>query len=284
MALGETLKQISKIAETYHIDKPYIVGGLPRDIYLKREIKTTDVDLTTNSQDVLRLGVLIADELNVTFELSDDGHLTVFADGFDLDFSSNFISHAVESYLDNDKKNLAEAYSRDFTINTLHQDLVTRKIIDPTGQGFKDIENKIIKTPVPAEITLRDDPRRIYRAINLAARYGYDIDNDIVNFTVNNPELFSSEKVKDKYITVKIAKALKENEELTIKMLKEMNLFKNVPLIGIFKDILVARKLLAEYLESSSDDNFLVKSFDKSSDRKFRKAKINKILSRAKNG
>ena len=96
MDLGEVLKLTADIADTYLIDKPYIVGGLPRDVYLKKEeIKTTDVDITTNSSEVLRLGILLAEELNETFELSDNGHVTVFTDKFDLDFSSHFVSEAV---------------------------------------------------------------------------------------------------------------------------------------------------------------------------------------------
>ncbi len=252
MGLREVLAQIDAMAKKYHIDKPYIVGGLPRDIYMKNTpLKTADIDLTTNSPEVLRLGIMVAAELNVTFELSDDGHMTVYTDDFDLDFSSNFISTAVGEYLGEDAKNLGEAFSRDFTINTLHQDLITKKIVDPINMGFDDINNKIIKTPVPARITLTDDPRRAYRAINLAARYGFKIHEDIKTFTIDNPKLFSSENVKDKYVAVKISKALKEDEEYTLTLLKELGLFGNVPLSGLFKDILIERKLLSDYLSDS---------------------------------
>jgi hypothetical protein len=249
MGLKEVLNRIEAIAAKYHTGKPYIVGGIPRDVYMKNSpLKTSDIDLTTNSSEVLRLGVMVAEELNVTFEMSDDGHLTVYADDFDLDFSSNFISDAVVEHLGGKYEGLKEAFSRDFTINTLHQDLVSREIIDPTGMGFEDINNKIIRTPVPAEITLTDDPRRAYRAINLAARYGFKIDDEIRTFVLDNPDIFRSEKVKDKYIAVKISKALKEDEEYTLELLKELGLFKNVPLTGHFKDVLIERKMIAEYL------------------------------------
>lgn len=255
MGLKETLSLIEKVANRYYIETPYIVGGLPRDIYLGNDaIKTTDIDITTNSPEVLRLGILTADELNVVFDLSDDGHLTVFTDNFDLDFSSNFVSEGVVKHLDGRFKGLEEAFSRDFTINTLHQELISRKIIDPTESGFRDIENKLIKTPVPAHITLSDDPRRAYRAINLAARYGFDIDEDIKKFVKANLHLFKTSSIKDKYISVKISKSLKENEDLTISLLKEMGLFKFVPLIGDFKRVLIERKLLSEYLVDNSEN------------------------------
>lgn len=256
MGLKDILKLVQSVADKYMIDKPYIVGGLPRDIYMKiPNVKTTDIDLTTNSPEVLRLGILLADELNVTFELSDDGHITVFSDEFDLDFSSHFVSDKVIEYLNGEHKGLEEAFSRDFTINTLHQDLVSGEILDPTGFGFKDIENKLIKTPVPAAITLMDDPRRAYRAINLAARYNFDIDADIKNFVIENAEVFSASKIKDKYIAVKINKALKTNEALTLKLLKEMKLFDDVPLSGYFKEVLIKNKILVDYLGDSALDN-----------------------------
>jgi poly(A) polymerase len=248
MSIYNALNIVYYLAEKNLIDKPYIVGGLARDVYLGKDIKTSDVDLTTNSPDVLRLGILVADNLNVTFELSDDGHITVFTDSFDLDFSSNFESPAVIEYIGNDKKDLAEAYSRDFTINTLHQDIKTKKILDPTGKAFDDIKKGIINTPVPPDITFTDDPRRIYRAINLAVRYDLRISDEIVDFSVKNRELFKNEKIKEKYITVKLAKAFKINPDKTISLLKQLKLFHSVPLVGAFKDTLIEKRMLAEYL------------------------------------
>lgn len=265
MGLNEILKIIQELTDQYLIDRAYIVGGLPRDLHMSiPNIKTTDLDLTTNSSDVLRLGILVADSLNVPFELSEDGHLTVFADEFDLDFSSHFVSDKVVEYLKGKHPGLEEAFSRDFTINTLHQDLATREILDPTHLGFKDIEEKIIRTPVPPEITLTDDPRRAYRAVDLAARYGFGIAPEIKEFVVNNPEMFSAEKIKDKYIAVKINKALKSNEDLTLKLLQEMELFDDVPLSGYFKEVLIKRKMLADYLSKnnlSKTSAFLAKNW-----------------------
>jgi len=256
MSLKDTLKFIDSIANKYLIDKTFVVGGLPRDIFMDiPNVKTTDIDLTTNSSEVLRLGILLAEELNVTFELSDDGHVTVFSEEFDLDFSSNFVSDGVVKHLNGANEGFEEAFSRDFTINALHQDLISGEITDPTGQGFEDMRSKLIRTPVPPEITLTDDPRRVYRAINLAARYDFDIAPEIKEFTISNPSLFSSGNVKDKYIAVKIGKALKANQDLTLKLLKDLGLFKNVPLSGYFKDILIEKKILVDYLGSPALDN-----------------------------
>lgn len=251
MSIKNIFKNISNIAKEYRINRPYVVGGLPRDIYLKKEIKTRDIDITTNNPDVMQLGILSADFLNSPFELSDDGHMTVYYDSYDLDFSSHFISEAVEEYLDGDYKGFEEAFSRDFTINALHLDLSTDSFFDPTGMAVDDIKNKIIRTPVPAPITLNDDPRRIYRAINFAARYGFAIEDSIKEFVKDNTDLFGSENIKDKYITLKINSAIKNNKDTTISLLRELDLFKLVPLSGDFKELLIEEKMLADYLSNN---------------------------------
>jgi tRNA nucleotidyltransferase/poly(A) polymerase len=284
MSLREILRLTQETADTYLIKKPYIVGGIPRDIYLKiPNVKTTDIDITTNSPDSLRLGVLVAEKIDSTFEVADDYHVTVYSPEMDLDFSSHFVSEGVKEYLNGKFAGLEEAFSRDFTINTLHQDLVTAEISDPTEMGFEDIKNKIIKTPVPPEITLTDDPRRIYRAINLAVRYNFTIDPKIKEFVLDSPEIFDFKNIKDRYISSKISKSLYINEELTISLLKELNLFKKVPLSGRFKDALIRKKYLADYLENPTLDYFLddskqkIKTLANISSRKERMFKLSEI-------
>ncbi len=251
MELNELLKELVKLAAYYKIDQPYMVGGVPRDVALgKKNIKTTDVDITTNTSDVTRLGILFSDKFSFSFSLSDDGHLTAFVDSFDIDFSSNFISEKVLDIISPEQKKYAEAFSRDFTINTLHQDIMTKEITDPTGMGLQDVKDKIIRTPVPVEITFTDDPRRVYRAILLSVRYGFKIDQKIIDFVKNNKELFTIEggNIKGKFISLKMNKALKENEEETLNILKEMDLLNVIPLSGYYKDVLIKRKLIPDYL------------------------------------
>jgi hypothetical protein len=72
---------------------------------------------------------------------------------------------------------------------------------------------------------------------------------EIKEYVIQNPEVFSAGNIKDKYIAVKMSKALKIDPDRTIWLLKDLNLFKNVPLSGEFKDILIQKRLLAEYLQ-----------------------------------
>lgn len=61
-----------------------------------------------------------------------------------------------EKYLDNGTRNPTvefadlkeDAFRRDLTINALYYNISTGEILDPTGYGIKDIENKIIRVPM----------------------------------------------------------------------------------------------------------------------------------------
>jgi hypothetical protein len=235
-----------------------MVGGVPRDYSMNLgPIKTTDIDLTTNTPDSLRLGILLADKLNSSFKIFDDNHITLYLNNYSIDFSSNFKSDDVIKELNRmgiSDESLYEVYSRDFSINTLHQDLMTKEIFDLTGDALKDISDKAIKTPVDASITLSDDPRRVFRAIYFASKYNFSIDNSIIDYVLNNNDLIYSDSISDPFISAKISKAMLSNSSLTIKYLKDMNILSRVPLTGYFKDYLIKNRLVVEYLDNTRDD------------------------------
>ena len=60
---------------------------------------------------------------------------------------------------------------RDFTINSILADPLTGEIIDPF-KGVADIENRIIRH---VSDHFSEDPLRVLRAMQFAARFGYDI-------------------------------------------------------------------------------------------------------------
>jgi len=249
--MKEILDSILKISKENKISKPYLVGGIPRDLCLNIDPTDSDLDVTTNSSDIIRLSLLSCDFFRKYFKVFEDGHISIYLDDYTLDFSSNFISDAATKYAGYISDDfLEEIYSRDFTINTLHMDLETYEINDPIGCGKKDINRRVIKTVSSPEITLTDDPNRLWRAVELSARLDFDIDEGILNFVKENKKYFSEHPdIKLSYIENIIGKRIKTNPKKILENLVEMNILNLVPLTGEFKKELLKRRMIKDYLD-----------------------------------
>jgi tRNA nucleotidyltransferase (CCA-adding enzyme) len=76
---------------------------------------------------------------------------------------------------------IEDAMRRDYTINSMFYNINERKIEDFTGNGIKDMENKVIRTSTdPVKLFTEDDCLPILRAIRFANRFDYQISEDIV--------------------------------------------------------------------------------------------------------
>lgn len=89
---------------------------------------------------------------------------------------------------------------RDLTINSLLYDISNQKVLDLTGKGLNDIKNKIIRTPLPADIIFKEDPLRMLRCIRFSVKLGWKLSNDILNSLTKNSkmlETISKERIQD---------------------------------------------------------------------------------------
>lgn len=235
MKIKELLSLIDLVYKKYKTSKPYIVGGSVRDKVLGRLKELNDLDITTGDKSIH----LLADELSrflskkyqLTSKTMDDGHTSIFFGNLKIDFSSNFNVQNIDEYLldmgiTNPTNMQREAFSRDFTCNSLLMDFDLKNIQDPTGRGLTDIKNKIIRTCLSPDVSL--DCKRIVRAIYLAAKLDFTIDNDIIDYVSQMPELIVD--CKKKYIIEKLDVALKHNPQKTIDYISKMNLWKFMPI------------------------------------------------------
>jgi poly(A) polymerase len=72
-----------------------------------------------------------------------------------------------------------DAFRRDFTVNALFYDIGTFAIIDYVG-GLKDLEARIIRCIGDPEVRFLEDPVRMLRAVVLAARLQFSIDEPVL--------------------------------------------------------------------------------------------------------
>lgn len=85
------------------------------------------------------------------------------------------------------------AKRRDFTINSIMQNIITEEIID-YYDGMSDIKNKIIRHV--DKNTFIEDPLRVFRACQFASRLKFDIADETINLCSNiNTESLSKERV-----------------------------------------------------------------------------------------
>lgn len=250
MKLQQLLQLLDKTAVENNISTPYIVGGIPRNILLDVLNNLNDIDVTTGGQDVHRLADFFAQRLNVEAKILKDGHKKVMYKGISIDFSSAFHYDNIDSMLsamdvDPITDLVRETYSRDFTVNTLLTPLDFSEIIDLTGKGVVDVENRILRCPVNCNLAFRESPIRMIRAFYYSARYNLKIPQDLRRGISNNIDLL--DEVDDKYKVDKISSALKNNPDILDDLI-ELGVLNKIPLSKEMSKILIEKKRLTEVL------------------------------------
>jgi tRNA nucleotidyltransferase/poly(A) polymerase len=235
MQLKEILDLLSKTAQELGTAVPYICGGTPRDKVMGKTMNIEDIDITTGDNSIHILAKTMATKTagQSSFKEMNDGHAQLIFPGIKLDFSTNYIEPGVVKMLSsvgmqNPSSMQQELYSRDFTCNALLMTLDLKKIIDPIGLGIQDIKKKVLRTCLPARITLGSDNRRIVRVVYMAAKLGFKVDDEIIKWVKQQPGKIVANGGQE-YISKKINKAFEYNPDVSIKLLDEMGLWPYIP-------------------------------------------------------
>jgi tRNA nucleotidyltransferase (CCA-adding enzyme) len=69
-----------------------------------------------------------------------------------------------------------DALRRDTTVNSLFFHPEKQEIVDLTGRGLKDLDARIMKTPLDPRQTFMDDPLRVLRLIRIGSKLGFAMD------------------------------------------------------------------------------------------------------------
>ncbi len=174
----------------------YVVGGYVRDRLLARESKDLDVVCVGD-------GIAFAERL--ASKLRPLPYIAVYrrfgtAMIRHKDLEIEFVGARKESYSADSRKPAVENGTleddqnrRDFTINALAVSLNNDdygKIID-SFNGFYDLENKIIRTPLEPDKTFSDDPLRMMRAIRFATQLDFIIETETLKSITKNKHRIS---------------------------------------------------------------------------------------------
>lgn len=181
MKLSSELQQVLLIIQDYN---PYLVGGCVRDHLLGKEPHDFDVVVDKVHHQML----LDLNDAGWSTKLSNNGSTEIWNVSkkfpiYDFTFYKDepvyFVkgeqSYIVEILSFRGKDIEEDASNRDLTINSLYYDPFKDKIIDPTGRGISDIENKIIR--FNNKEVVNTDLLRIARAYRFAKQLGFTIED-----------------------------------------------------------------------------------------------------------
>ncbi len=189
----------------------YLVGGCVRDILMDKSPKDYDIATSATPEQIIEL-------FPKTFYENTFGTVGVVTCGEDLgtvcsDESVKVIEvtpYRLESeYSDNRhpdhvlwSKNLRDDLARrDFTMNAVAYDPVTREIIDPFN-GQEDIQKRIIRSVGQSDARFTEDALRLMRAVRFMSQLDFDIESVTRESIEKNANLLtnvSRERVKDEF-------------------------------------------------------------------------------------
>ncbi len=211
----------------------YAVGGFVRDMILQRQPK--DLDIMVEGENAgIEFSKKIAESLNISqpviFEKFATSKLEI--DGKEIEF----IMPRKEYYEENSRNPKTEigtleqdALRRDFTVNALFLRLNDFKLLDLTGKGLRDIEDRIIRVTdeKAADVIFEQDPLRILRAVRQSFQLNFSIEEKTYQSMKNNSpriKIVSGERIRDELNKM----LLQNNPSKAIKMLDDIDMLKEI--------------------------------------------------------
>ncbi|KAA0256679.1 polynucleotide adenylyltransferase PcnB [Acidobacteria bacterium ACD] len=168
--------------------KGYLVGGSVRDLMMGRTPKDFDVGTDARPHEIRRL-FRNSRVIGRRFRLAH-----VFFDGGKIVEVSTFRrrpepvtvepgAEGSEDLLIREDNTFGspeeDALRRDFTINGLFYDIASFAVLDYVG-GVADLERRLVRTIGDPETRFREDPVRMLRACEFAARLGFEMTGDLL--------------------------------------------------------------------------------------------------------
>lgn len=180
----------------------FLVGGAVRDALLNRSSHDLDFVVQGNARKTARS---VANTLGAAYyPLNDvfDAGRVLYAPQWTRSAEEGYHRYVLDftgqrgSDLENDLR------ERDFTINAIAMDVVSRRLIDPLGGG-RDLREKILRACSPTSFA--SDPVRILRAVRLANQLGFQIESNTLVWlreAVSSLEQSTVERLRDEILRI----------------------------------------------------------------------------------
>lgn len=177
-----------------------LVGGPVRDAFLGRV--ATDLDLTTSALPEVTERILRG-WADAVWTVGREFGTIACRKG---DKQIEVTTYRDETYEENSRKPVVEygktlegdLSRRDFTVNSMAMRLPQMALVDPF-HGLEDLAQGVLRTPVSAVQSFRDDPLRMMRAARFTAQLGLDVDLEVMEAMASEAqrlEIVSAERIR----------------------------------------------------------------------------------------
>jgi poly(A) polymerase len=191
----------------------FVIGGYVRDCILGRD--THDIDIVVQGSGIefaRKFARSLGDNIPVSIFRNFGTAMVKYQER-----EIEFVGARKESYRRDSRNPVVEDGTleddqnrRDFTINAMAISLNKDnfgELVDPFN-GLKDIENKVLRTPLEPAQTFSDDPLRMMRAIRFAAELGFSIEKETLRGIKDSAfriSIVSKERITDELNRILLA-------------------------------------------------------------------------------
>ena len=265
------LRLLEKISNYGYI--AYMVGGYPRDLYLKRTF--TDIDICTDATP-MELHQIFSEVVTTNSEY---GSVTIVFEKVKFEITTfrkefKYKDHRRPEkieYVDTLEEDIKR---RDFTINTLCIDK-DGKQIDLIG-AKQDLDNKIIRTVSNPKQSLKDDALRILRAIRFATTLNFTIETKLKTYIRKYGHLLkkiSKDRKKDELDLIFSS----PNKAYGIELLIDLKLTDHLEIPNL-KKAKITPSMIVTWAQLDALDKYNFNTIEKESIRKINEVKDKDLL------
>ena len=208
----------------------YLVGGCVRDLLIGREVNDWDYTTSAKPEQIESLFPHTVYENNY-------GTVAVVFDEIENEKEKiiEITPYRTESNYDDNRRpstvnfeaTLSEDLTRrDFTINALAYNPITKELIDEHG-GVGDLHERIIKTVGDPQKRFNEDALRLMRAVRIANNLECNIEEKTKKAIIKNSDSLNNiaeERIRDEFTKIMSSK----KPMVGILLLHELNLLKNI--------------------------------------------------------
>ena len=174
---------VMKVAQEFRAagHELYLVGGPVRDMFLRRP--HVDLDFSTDAAPEKTLEILKPLSKTQWLQGMRFGTVGAEVEGTQLEVttfrSERYDADSRHPHVEFETNVETDLSRRDFTINAMAISLPDKAAVDPFG-GLRDLEARLLRTPIDADESFTDDPLRMLRAFRFASQLGFEISDDVL--------------------------------------------------------------------------------------------------------